>query len=63
MKRARLIKRNHQPPADKSAPAVKSSSIKQAVRSVREWVRTHQPAPQQQARQMFAALFAQPQTE
>ena len=63
MKRARLIKRHHQPTADQSAPTVKSSAIKQAVRSVREWVREHQPAPPQRARQMFAALFVQPQTE
>jgi hypothetical protein len=62
MKRARLIKRTqlseHRPSAEE-----KSSAVRQAVTSVREWVRDHKATQEAQARRMFSALFAQPQTD
>lgn len=65
MKRARLIKRTQLSERQPSAAPTeaKSSAVRQAVSSVREWVREHRSAQQAQARRMFSALFAQPQTD
>jgi hypothetical protein len=65
MKRARLIKRTQLSERQPSvAPSeAKSSAVRQAVTSVREWVRGHKATQEAQARRMFSALFAQPQAD
>jgi hypothetical protein len=63
MKNVRLIKRDHLPerkptPRTTDTP---STTINQAVKAVRTWVQ-EQRNTQQQARQVFAALFTLPQS-
>lgn len=61
MKKAKLIKKEklleQQPTSVAAAP---TSSVQSAVQVVRTWV-SERRAAQQPARQMFAALFIQPQ--
>ena len=64
MKRARLIKKQaliEQPLAPKSAAAPRHS-LKQAVNVVTGWVKERRTTQQGQTRQVFAALFAHPQS-
>ena len=64
MKRARLIKKqamSEQPLAQKSAAAPRHS-LKHAVKVVTGWVKERRTIQQGQTRQVFAALFARPQS-
>jgi hypothetical protein len=64
-KRARLIKRNEvaeQKPVSRK-PQKQVSAIQTSVEAVKGWIKDRQLSQQTQARQMFDALFAQPQPE
>jgi hypothetical protein len=63
--RARLIKKED---AEKQVVSVLekkkvTGSLRNSVEVVRDWIKTHQATSETQSRQMFAALFQQPQTE
>jgi hypothetical protein len=62
MKTVRLIKRDHLPERRPTTADTPSATINQAVKAVRTWVQERRDTQQQQARQMFAALFTQPQS-
>ena len=64
MKRARLIKKPamiEQPLAQKSS-AEPRHSLNHAVNVVTDWVKERRTTQQGQTRQVFAALFAHPQS-
>lgn len=64
MKNARLIKKE-QLLASSSAPkpaASQGTSLNRAVKVVKDWVKDQHTTQQQHARQVFAGLFAHPQS-
>lgn len=64
MKNARLIKKEKlitSSPAPKPA-APQGTSLNRAVNVVKDWVKDRNTTQQQHARQVFAALFAHPQS-
>lgn len=62
MNNTRLIKRGtlSKPPQPK--PTTSGNGLNRAVNVVKDWVKERHTTQQQQARQMFASLFAQPQS-
>ena len=62
MKKARLIKKGKLPePAVRPTTTSQVATIKHAMKAVQNWVKDRRTSQQEQARQMFAALFVQPQ--
>ena len=65
MKKIRLIKRNHWIESRQAKKTAKPqpATINQTIKAVKDWVQEHRGTQQQHARQMFAALFTQPQSQ
>ncbi len=64
MKTVRLIKRDHWPEnkPPQHVAETPAAPLHRTVKAVRAWVQERRETQQQQARQVFAALFTQPQS-
>ena len=65
MKNIRLIKHNHliENRQAKKTAKPQPATMNQTIKAVKDWVQEYRGTQQQQARQMFAALFTQPQSQ
>ncbi|MBS1810725.1 MAG: hypothetical protein JST84_21355 [Acidobacteria bacterium] len=63
MKKARLIKKGKLPELQPTQPSAtaQTSTIKHTMKTVQHWVKEQRASQREQARQIFAALFIQPQ--